>query len=129
MSNWNDHQLPEDLQNVVHRLRENRPEFSALELDQIKTRTQARARSSRQKGFVLKTRLTVGLLSLGLIAGGTGGVLAAKGGTPGPPSGNGGAGNSQYSNGKKCGQPDGGPKKPNQTPCPPASPAGGGKSK
>ena len=35
----------------------------------------------------------------------------------------------QYSNGKKCGQPDGGPKKPNQQPCPPSSPAGGGKNK
>ena len=68
----------------------------------------------------MKSRITVALLALGLMVAGTSGVVAKKGGEPA----NGSAGNSQYSNGKKCGHPDGGPKKPNQKPCPPSSPAG-----
>ena len=114
MSNF-ENRLPEDLQEVADRLRTHRHEASALELDRIKTRAMASAASSRPKGSVVKSRITVALLSLGLMAGGTGGVLAAKGGTPAKGS----AGKSQYSNGKKCGQPGGGPKKPNQKPCPP----------
>ncbi|MDQ3742573.1 MAG: hypothetical protein M3320_07465 [Actinomycetota bacterium] len=120
MSHWDEDHLPDDLKDVVRRLRDQRPEVSALELDQIKLRAKSRAASSGpQKGFVLKTRLTVALLSLGLVAGGTGGVLAAKGGTPGPPSGS--AGKAQYSNGKNCGTSKHdapGPEKPNQKDCP-----------
>src|SRR5687767_6479775 len=101
MSDFDDH-LPEDLTDVVQRLREHRPEVSALELDRIKMRAMASATSSRQKGSVMKSRITVALLSIGLMAGGTGGVLAAKGGSPAKGS----AGKSQYSNGKKCGHPN-----------------------
>lgn len=94
MSQWD-----EGLDEVARRLREHRPEASALELDQIKTRAMARAASSRPRGAVLRTRLLVALCSLGLMAGGTGGVIAAKGGNPGKGS----ASKGQYSPGKGCG--------------------------
>jgi hypothetical protein len=91
----------ENFDDVAQRLREHRPEASALELDQIKTRAMARAASSRPKGAVLRTRLLVALCSLGLMAGGTGGVIAAKGGNPGKGS----ASKGQYGDkpGKGCG--------------------------
>ena len=91
----------EDLDDVAQRLREHRPEASALELDQMKMRAMARAASSRPKGAVLRTRLLVALCSLGLMAGGTGGVIAAKGGNPGKGS----ASKGQYGDkpGKGCG--------------------------
>ena len=93
-------QRDENLDEVVGRLREHRPEASALELDQIKMRAMARAASSRPRGAVLRTRLLVALCSLGLMAGGTGGVIAAKGGNPGK----GNASKGQYgSPGKGCG--------------------------
>ena len=117
-----DPQRDEDFTDVIQRLRDHRPEVTGLELDRIKLRALASATSSRQKGSVVKSRITVALLSLGLMVGGTSGVIAAKGGN----SNKGSAGKSQYSNGKKCGNPNGGPKKPNQKPCPPRSPAGGG---
>ena len=106
----------EDFTDVIQRLRDHRPEVGGLELDRIKMRAMASATSSRQKGSVLKSRITVALLSLGLITAGTSGVIAKKGGVPAKGS----AGNSQYSNGKKCGHAtNSGPKKPNQKPCPP----------
>lgn len=92
-------QRDEDLDEVAQRLREHRPEASALELDHIKMRAMARAASSRPKGAVLRTRLLVALCSLGLMAGGTGGVIAAKGGNPGKGS----ASKGQYKPGKGCG--------------------------
>lgn len=95
MSNHRDHDhLPDDVHDVVRQLRDHRPEASALELDQIKQRARAQALrpSSRTKGHLLRSRLTVALLSLGLMVGGTGGVIAAKGGNG---KGN-GAAKSQY---------------------------------
>jgi len=82
MSIHRDHdRLPDDVLDVVQQLRDNRPEASALELDRIKQRARAQALrpSTRTKGHLLRSRLTVALLSLGLMVGGTGGVLAAKG--------------------------------------------------
>ncbi len=117
MSHHDDSHLPDELQDVARRLREHRLEASALELDQIKLRAKARTGSSQPKGSALKSRLIVALCTLGLMAGGTSGVIAAKGGSS---SSKGSAQNSQYK-GKKCGHTDGsaGPKKPNQKPCPP----------
>jgi hypothetical protein len=95
MSINRDHdRLPDDVLDVVQQLRANRPEASALELDQIKQRARAKALrpSTRTKGHLLRSRLTVALLSLGLMVGGTGGVIAAKGGNG---KGN-GAAKSQY---------------------------------
>lgn len=93
MNRDHDH-LPDDVLDVVQQLRENRPEASALELDRIKQRARAQALrpSNRTKGHLLRSRLTVALLSLGLMAGTTGGVIAAKGGN----GKGGGAAKSQY---------------------------------
>lgn len=101
MSHWNDNSLPDELQDVACRLREERPEVSALDLDRIKQRARARAFPSRTRGSTLKSRIVVALLTLGLMAGGTGGVIAAGGGNSG-----GNASNSQY-------KPGCGPKKTN----------------
>src|SRR3954453_19646836 len=126
MTRWDDNHLPDDLADVARRLRTERPEASALELDQIKQRAMARAGSSRQKGFLVKSRLTVALLTLGLMAGGTGGVLAAAGGN-GNGNGNNAAG-SQYKPGRGCGDknhihtgPPGNPNKNPATDCPKGS--------
>jgi hypothetical protein len=119
-------QWDEDLDEVAQRLREHRPEASALELDQIKMRAMAKAASSRPRGAVLKTRLLAALASLALMAGATGGVIAAAGG-----NGNGNAAKGQYGQpGKGCGDKNhdhtGPPGKNNgNQPCP--SQAGGKK--
>jgi hypothetical protein len=95
MSQWD-----EDLEDVAQRLRESRPEASALELDHIKMRAMARAASSRPRGTVLKTRLLAALASLALMAGATGGVIAAQSGS----ASKGDAAKGQYgSPGKGCG--------------------------
>jgi hypothetical protein len=92
---WDEDRLPDDITDVARLLRDQRSEASALELDRMKQRARSQAlRSSRTKGNLLKSRLTVALLSLGLMAGGTGGVIAAAGGVPGPPDN--GAASSQY---------------------------------
>ena len=116
-----DNRLPDELQDVAARLRELRQEPSALELDRIKTRAMARSRASRTKGSVMKHRLIVAVCSLGLMAGGTTGVIAAAGG-----NGNGkGAADSQYRPGKGCGDKNhthtGPPGNPNAKPCPPTA--------
>ena len=73
---YHDEHLPEDLTDVVRRLRDHRPEVSPLELDRIKLRAKAAATSSRPKGSAMKSRLIVALCTVGLMAGGTGGVIA-----------------------------------------------------
>lgn len=119
MSHWSEDRLPEDLHEVVQRLRDERPEATGLDLDRIKLRAMAQARSSRPKGFVLRSRVLAVVLSVGLMAGGTGGVIAAAGGQgkgKGQPSGNSqycppsspGAGKPKNPPpGNKCGQPPG----------------------
>ena len=86
--------LPDDVLDVVSQLRDHRTEATALELDRMKQRARAQALrpGTRTKGHLLRTRLTIALLSLGLMAGGTGGVIAASGGG----GGGGGAASSQY---------------------------------
>jgi hypothetical protein len=79
MSHWNEEQLPDELREVAMRLRENRPEASGFELDEIKMRTLARARSSRKEGTFVKSRSMAVVLALVLMAGGTGGVIATSG--------------------------------------------------
>jgi hypothetical protein len=123
MGHHDDNHLPHELQDVARRLREQRPEASPLELDRIKLRAMAGARTSRAKGSAVKSRLIVALATVGLMAGGTGGVIAAKGGVPGPPNS---AADSQYRPGKGCGDqnhvhtgPPGQVKKGNDKPCPP----------
>ena len=63
----------------------------------MKTKVRARARASRPKGTVLRSRGLAVFLTLALMAGGTGGVIAGNGNG----NGNGNAGGSQYKPG--CG--------------------------
>lgn len=92
MSDGEGHSTPEEFEEVAGLLRERRPTISALELDGIKTRALARARHPRQTP-TLRGRVLVALLAVGLMAAGTGGVIAA-----GPGGGGGGtqAAQSQY---------------------------------
>jgi hypothetical protein len=94
--------LPADLQGIARRLQEQRPEISGLELDEIKLRAKAAAFAPRLTGGSMRGRLIAGLVSVGLLVGGTGGVIASSGGASS--NGNSSA-NSQY--------------------CPPSSPAAG----
>jgi hypothetical protein len=102
MTNF-EHKLPDDLEDVAARLRSERAEATGLELDRMKTRAMAKAAASpRQKGFALRSRGIAAVLTVALMAAGTGGVLAGHG------NGNSGgsAANSQY-------KPGCGPKKSN----------------
>ncbi len=81
----------QDLEGIAQRLRGERPEASPLELDQIKTTAMSRAKAAT--GRANPRRLVVAALTVGLMAAGTGGVLAA-GGTGGA-AGN--AAQAQYS--------------------------------
>ena len=92
-----DEQLPDGLDPVVERLRACRADPSELEVDQLKQRILARAATSRTKGISMRSRVIAVLVGVGLVAGGTGGVLAAGGGAGGNQS----ASQSQYKPG--CG--------------------------
>jgi hypothetical protein len=98
MTHFNEEKLPDGLSEVEERLRSERAQASALDLDRIKTRAMANAAAtSRPKGFAVKSRGIAGLLAVALMAAGTGGVLAVS--SPGPS--NGSSSNSQYKPG--CG--------------------------
>ena len=102
MSHFNEDSLPGDLREVAERLRSERAEASSLDLDRIKTRAVASAATSRTKGFQVKSRSIATLLTLALMAAGTGGVIAASSNNSKP----GNAATSQY-------KPGCGPKKTN----------------
>src|SRR4051794_23732788 len=91
--------LPDDLRDVIRQLREERVAPSAGELDELKLRamTRARVRSSRTKGrLTMKSRALIAVLTLSLMAGGTGAVIAGNGdGNNGNGNGN-DAANAQY---------------------------------
>ena len=93
----NEEILPDELREVADRLRTERTTASPLDLDRIKTRAMANAATSRPKGFALKSRSVAALLTVALMAAGTGGVIAGGGNG----NGNGNASNSQYKPG--CG--------------------------
>jgi uncharacterized membrane protein len=93
----NDEILPDELHEVAQRLRSERATADPLELDRIKQRAMANAATSRPKGFALKSRSVAALLTVALMAAGTGGVIA--GGSTGNSGGS--ASNSQYKPG--CG--------------------------
>jgi uncharacterized membrane protein len=93
----NDENLPGELRTVADRLREERASATPLDLDRIKTRAMANAATSRPKGFALRSRSVAALLTVALMAAGTGGVIAGGGNG----NGNGNASNSQYKPG--CG--------------------------
>jgi hypothetical protein len=122
MTQSNERWLPAELKQLGERLRDERPQASPLELDRIKARAMtraSRAASVRTNGTFMRSRLVGILVVLGLVVGGTSGVLAATGGIPGsggssgsapnnqycPPSSN-DAGKPQHDGGNKCGQPN-----------------------
>src|SRR5207302_6235393 len=98
MSHFNEDSLPGDLREVAERLRSERPEASSLDLDRIKTRAVASAATSRPKGFHVRSRVLATLLTLSLMAAGTGGVIASGGHGEG-----GDASKSEYKPGMGCG--------------------------
>jgi len=95
--------LPDELRGIDARLQARKPEVSALELDELKLRTAARAvktptpRYGRQ--YLMRSKLVTMMLVLGLaVSGGAAGVIASH------DSGNGkSADQSQYKPGKGCG--------------------------
>jgi hypothetical protein len=87
MSHFNEKRVPDDLLHVVERLRDERPEVSAPELDQIKLRALGRGRGARTlmprgKGQFMRSRVVSVLLAVGLLAGSTG-AMAVTGTGPG----------------------------------------------
>src|SRR5437660_11549050 len=103
MTEWHENQERDpELMDVAARLRAERPQASALELDRIKLNAKSRALTTRRKGIAVRSRLIAPLVAIGLMGGGTAGVLAG-GHTNGGNDNN--SGNSQY--------------------CPPSSPNGG----
>jgi hypothetical protein len=86
MNDFNEHRLPDDLRHVGERLRDQRAEATALELDRIKLRAMARVKGARAltqsgKGHVMKSKLAGVLLVFGMLAGGTG-AMAVTGTGP-----------------------------------------------
>src|SRR5881398_3499797 len=70
--------LPDDLRDVAVRLHSERAEATGLDLDRMKTRAMANAAASRPKGLALKSRGIAVVLTLGLMAAGTGGGSSAN---------------------------------------------------
>jgi len=69
----------DEVEGVAQRLRNERPEASPLELDQIKTSAMSRAKAGARRGRAGARRLATAGLTLGLLAAGTGGVIAGQG--------------------------------------------------
>ena len=87
MSHFNEKRVPDDLLHVVERLRDERPELSALELDQIKLRALGRGRGARAlrpkgKEKFMRSRIVSILLAGAVLMGGTG-AMAVTGTGPG----------------------------------------------
>ncbi|MBX5470005.1 MAG: hypothetical protein IRZ21_08925 [Thermoleophilaceae bacterium] len=86
MTDFHGEHVPPDLHEVAERLRRDRPQLSALELDQVKLRARSQAARrapgflSRQKGFLMKSRLALtSVLVIGLLMSFTGAGLAVSG--------------------------------------------------
>lgn len=88
----------DELEGVAQRLRDERPQAGPLDLDRIKMSAMARAKAGApRRGRAGARRLAVASLTVGLLAAGTGGVLAGEGGG----KGKGNAATAQY--GGSCG--------------------------
>jgi len=84
---------------IERRLREQRPELSALELDEVKTRVRKHADRMPRKGQSMKSRFAILLMLVaGMFVSATGAGLAVQGS-----SGNGNAAVSQYPDDKPPG--------------------------
>jgi hypothetical protein len=99
----------DDLQEVADVLREQRPTLDPVALDRVKVRAMSaarRSRSSRDKGFFMRSRLTTLLVAASLTLG-TGGAIALADGGANDIFGGGSAGFHQYKecdHGKDCGK-------------------------
>lgn len=74
----NEERFPDELQEVVDLLREERPALTPLELDRVKLRAMSGARRSarsRRKRFSMRSR-TVTILTVGMLAVGSGTAIA-----------------------------------------------------
>lgn len=76
MSEDKDHPQ-DDLESVGRWLRDERPQASPLQLDQIKMRAMAGAGPAKRKSRPIRSRALVGALTVGLMGATTGGVMAA----------------------------------------------------
>ena len=85
--------LPAELAEIAQRLRDERPEPTALELDRIKLRAMSGARrTARRRDLFMRSRLAItAVLVVGVLMSGAGAGLAISGS-----SGAGSAGNNQY---------------------------------
>jgi len=83
----------DELEGVAQRVRNERPEASPLQLDQIKTSAMSRAKAGTRRRSAGARRLATAGLTIGLLAAGTGGVIADSHG-----HGDGGGSNSNASN-------------------------------
>jgi hypothetical protein len=68
----------DELEGVAQRLRNERPELSPLELDRIKISAMSRAKAKSRRGRAGARRLATAGLTVGLLAAGTGGVIAGQ---------------------------------------------------
>jgi hypothetical protein len=98
MDHHMDDRTPADLLPVVERLRSDRPQATALELDHVKQRVRTRMSAASatgvrsRKGSPMKSRIAMlGLLVGGMLMSGTGATLAVSG-----VSSSGSAGTAQY---------------------------------
>src|ERR671913_2306151 len=81
-----------EFEDIERRLREQRPELSALELDEVRTRVRKHADRFPRKGQSMKSRFAILLMLIaGMLVSTTGAGLAVQGS-----SGNGNAAVSQY---------------------------------
>jgi hypothetical protein len=98
MDHHNDDRTPDELLHMAERLRRNRPQATALELDQMKQRVRTRMSAASatgarsRKGTPMKSRIAMtALLVCGMLMSGTGATLALSGN-----SGSGSAAEAQY---------------------------------
>jgi hypothetical protein len=81
MNKQNHERMPAELHDMEARLRDERPQLDALELDRVKLRAVSAGRST-QKGPLMKSRLAITtMLVLGILLSTTGAGLAVTGGT------------------------------------------------
>jgi len=116
MRDRSDELLPTDLQPIAERLRDERYEVGALELDRIKRQAMAQASSrspgNQHKGFFMRSKLLSTALAAGLLLVTASAGLAVTGNFPGDSSGGGGesasasrdrsASSSQYGGSTTC---------------------------
>jgi hypothetical protein len=82
MNEFDENEMPGELDEVAKRLRDAQPTFSAVELDQLKLRTMAQASSAKRSGKRMpgRSRVVSFVLAAGLLGGTAATGIAATGG-------------------------------------------------